>query len=254
MTTLRRRLVSIPAVILAAVLLVVLAPIWLPITLLVDLATAPRRLPRTRLVLFALCWAWLETVALGVCFVLWVTQRDLGPWYTLQRWWAARLVGALRVTCGFRMDVEGAGVTMPGPVVVFGRHASLADSVASLFVVAPNASTKPRYVLKRELLSDPCLDIAGNRIPDHFLDRGATDSGPELASLTALSRGMGAEDVAVIFPEGTRANPKKRARALEKIGERDPARAERCAGCATSSRRAPRGAPRYSQVHPTPTS
>jgi len=230
MTTLRRRLVSIPAVILAAVLLVVLAPIWLPITLLVDLATAPRRLPRTRLVLFALCWAWLETVALGACFVLWVTRRDLGPWYTLQRWWAARLVGALRVTCGFRMDVEGAGVTMPGPVVVFGRHASLADSVASLFVVAPNAHTKPRYVLKRELLSDPCLDIAGNRIPDHFLDRGATDSGPELASLTALSSGMGAEDVAVIFPEGTRANPKKRARALEKIGERDPARAERLRG------------------------
>lgn len=230
MTKLRRRLVSVPAVVLGALLLLVLTPIWLPIILIVDLVTAPRRLPRTRLLLFALCWAWVETTALGVCFVLWVTRRPLGPWYTLQRWWAARIVGSLRVTCGFRINVEGAGVTMPGPVVVFGRHASLADSVASLFIVAPDASTKPRYVLKRELLSDPCLDIAGNRIPDHFLDRGATDSGPELASLTALSTGMGAEDVAVIFPEGTRTNPKKRARALEKIGERDPARAERLRG------------------------
>ena len=31
----------------------------------------------------------------------------------------------------------------------------------------------------------------------------------------------------LIFPEGTRSSPKKRARALEKIAERDPARAER---------------------------
>ncbi|MCJ7437500.1 MAG: 1-acyl-sn-glycerol-3-phosphate acyltransferase [Acidimicrobiia bacterium] len=230
MTKLRRRVVSIPAVILGAVLLLVLAPIWLPVTLIVDLVTAPRRLPRTRLLLFGLCWSWLETIALGVCFVLWVTRRPLGPWYTLQRWWAARIVGSLRVVCGFRMDVEGAGVTMPGPVVVFGRHASLADSIASLFIVAPDAHTKPHYVLKRELLADPCLDIAGNRIPNHFLDRAATDSGPELASLTALSTGMGAEDVAVIFPEGTRSNPKKRARALEKIAARDPARAERLRG------------------------
>lgn len=230
MSKFRRRVVSIPAVILAAVLLLVLLPIWLPLTLIIDLVTAPRRVPRTRLVLFALGWAWLESVALGVAFVLWATRRDLGPWYTLQRWWAARIVGALRVTCGFRMDVEGAGVTLPGPVVVFGRHASLADSIASLFVIAPDAKTRPHYVLKRELLSDPCLDIAGNIIPNHFLDRGATDSGPELASLTALSTGMGTEDVTVIFPEGTRTNAKKRARALEKIGERDPARAERLRG------------------------
>ena len=230
MTKFRRRVVSIPAVSLGAVLMLLLAPIWLPITLVVDLFTAPRRLPRTRLLTFGLCWAWLETLALGVCFVLWATRRPLGPWYTLQRWWAARIVGSLRVVCGFRMDVEGAGVTMPGPVVVFGRHSSLADSIASLFIVAPDAHTKPHYVLKRELLIDPCLDIAGNRIPNHFLDRAATDSGPELASLTALSSGMGAEDVAVIFPEGTRSNPKKRARALEKIGARDPARAERLRG------------------------
>lgn len=230
MTKFRRRVVSIPAVILAAVLLLVLAPIWLPLTLIVDLVTAPRRLPRTRLLLFALCWAWLETLALGMCLVLWVTRRPLRSWYTLQRWWAARIIGALRVVCGFRMDVEGVGLTLPGPTMVFGRHASLADSIASLFVIAPDARTRPHYVMKRELLVDPCLDIAGNIIPNHFIDRGATDSGPELAALRTLAADMGAEDVTVLFPEGTRANPKKRTRALEKIGERDPARAERLRG------------------------
>jgi 1-acyl-sn-glycerol-3-phosphate acyltransferase len=228
--TFRRRLVSVPALLLGAPLLLLLLPIWLPIALVVDLVTAPRRLPRTRLLLFALCWAWIETAGVLTAFALWATRRDLGGWYALQRWWAARIVDSLRIVCGFKMNVTGADLARPGPVVVFGRHASLADSIASLAIVAPDAGMKPRYVLKRELLADPCLDIAGNVIPDHFLDRGATDSGPELAALTALSNGMGEHDVAVIFPEGTRANPKKRARALEKIGERDPARAARLQG------------------------
>jgi 1-acyl-sn-glycerol-3-phosphate acyltransferase len=40
---------------------------------------------------------------------------------------------------------------------------------------------------------------------------------------------MGADDVAVIFPEGTRASGGKRARAMAKIAERDPVRAARLA-------------------------
>ena len=69
-----------------------------------------------------------------------------------------------------------------------------------------------RFVIKRELLSDPCLDIAGNRMRNHFVDRGATHSGPELAALQELTTDMGDDTCAVIFPEGTRASPEKRAR------------------------------------------
>jgi 1-acyl-sn-glycerol-3-phosphate acyltransferase len=86
---------------------------------------------------------------------------------------------------------------------------------------------QPRYVLKRELLADPCLDIVGNRVPNHFLDRDTTDSEVELDAVRRLSAGMGSNQLAVIFPEGTRASAKKRARSLVKIGERDPERAER---------------------------
>ena len=52
------------------------------------------------------------------------------------------------------------------------RHASLADSLVSAWVITSVAGMNPRYVLKRELLVDPCLDIVGNRLPNHFLDRG----------------------------------------------------------------------------------
>jgi 1-acyl-sn-glycerol-3-phosphate acyltransferase len=85
-------------------------------------------------------------------------------------------------------------------------------------------------VLKRELLADPCLDVVGNRLPNHFLDREATDSAVELQALRQLAAGLANDQIAVIFPEGTRANAKKRARAIEKIGERDPERAARLAG------------------------
>ena len=110
------------------------------------------------------------------------------------------------------------------------RPASLADSLVSAWVVTSLAGLRPRYVLKRELLADPCLDIVGNRLPNYFLDRQAADSRLELDALTLLSAGMGLDDVAVIFPEGTRASPNKRERALSKLRERDPARAERLAG------------------------
>ena len=85
----------------------------------------------------------------------------------------------------------------------------------------------PRFVLKRELLADPCLDVVGQRLPNHFLDRQATDSAPELEALQSLVTDIDASTVGIIFPEGTRANNKKRTRALEKIATNDPDRADR---------------------------
>lgn len=228
---LRRRLVSIPAVVLGGVLLLVLAPIWLPIALIVDLVTAPRRLPRTRLLLFALCWTWFESLALVRLLWIWMTGggHDLVRMTKAQKWWASGLLGALRVMAGLRVEVEGVDAFHPGPAVLLARHACLADSLVSAWVVVAPAGLQARFVMKRELLVDPCLDIAGTSLRNYFLDRGASDSSAELAAITELTSDMGAEGCGVIFPEGTRANPDKRARALARIAERDPARAERLA-------------------------
>jgi len=143
----------------------------------------------------------------------------------LQRWWAARLMGALKATTGISVEAADASALSPGPTIMLCRHASLADSLVSAWVVTSKARMNPRYVLKRELLADPCLDIVGNRLPNHFLDRGADDSSAELAALRELAAGLQADEVAIIFPEGTRAAAHKRERALSKIGERAPERA-----------------------------
>ncbi len=69
----------------------------------------------------------------------------------------------------------------------------------------------------------------GLRVPNHFLDRGTHDGSVELDALRRLAAGVGPGIVGVIFAEGSRASDAKRSRALEKIAERDPERAERLA-------------------------
>jgi len=219
---------------------VVLTMFVVPLALaaaVVDVATGAlrrsgSRLPRVRLLGFGICWAWLETAGVLRAGLLWLSGRagDVDAHFRLQRWWADRLMQCLRATCGVEVDVDGVEALRPGGFVLLVRHASLADSLLTAWVVTENAGLRPRVVLKRELLADPCLDIVGHRLPNCFVDRDAADSGPELAAIAEMAHGLGDDDVAIIFPEGTRASAAKRTRALERIAEGDPARAARLAG------------------------
>ena len=244
---------SVPGVFCAAALLLALLPVWLPLAALLDLARGRTRLPVARLLMFALGWTLLESGAMVAVAALWLVGRshDRPIHYALQRWWAARLMATLRVTTGIRVEASGLESFEPSPVIMLCRHASLADSLVSAWVVTTLAGLHPRYVLKRELLFDPCLDIVGNRLPNHFLDRGAADSGPELAALTALTTDLDSGDVAIIFPEGTRASAAKRTRALERLTERDPLRAQRLAGLRHLLPPRPAGAVALLAGHPT---
>lgn len=228
---LRRRATSVTGVVVGAVALTLFAPLWVPLTAAADVARGRRRCPTTRLLAFGWGWCWLELGGVGAAAALWARGRagDRHAHYELQRWWAAHLMDLLRRTTGLTVDVEGVEALSAGRAVVLCRHCSLADSLVSAWVITSLAGTRPRYVLKRELLADPCLDVVGGRLPNHFLDRDAADSAAELAALRDLAAGMGDDDVAVIFPEGTRASPSKRARALARLAERDPVRADRLA-------------------------
>jgi len=228
----KRRLISMPGLILGAVILTVAIPVWLPLVLVIDACRLKWRFPLARLLSFAVCWVWLETSGVICSALLWITgqSKNLPKHYALQRWWADQLLRALKATCGFSVEVENIDALQPGPVLLFARHASLADSLVSAYVVTTLAQMNPRYVLKRELLADPCLDVVGQRLPNNFLDRQANDSTPELLALEELVTGIDESTVGIIFPEGTRANKKKRDRALEKIAVVDAERAQRLQG------------------------
>lgn len=229
---LKRRSVSIGGLFLTTVLLTVLVPVWLPLTLVIDAVRGRFRFPVARLLAFGFCYSWVESVAVVRAAWLWGTGRgsDLQANYDLMGWWAGVLMRSLRATTGIDPQIEGLDAIERGNAIMLSRHASLADSLVSGWVTRTVADVQPRYVLKRELLFDPCLDIVGLRTPNHFIDRAAVDGNLELDALRELASGVGPGVISVIFAEGTRASDGKRARAIEKIAERDPQRAEKMSG------------------------
>lgn len=249
----KRRLLTVPGLYLGGVLLTVLTPVWLVLGLIIDLARRRWRFPVVRLLAFAVLWAWLEIAGVTASAAFWLTgqRKNRRAHYGLQRWWAARLLGALRLTCGVRIEVENVAALQPGPAILLARHASLADSLVSAYVVTSVAGMNPRYVLKRELLGDPCLDIVGQRLPNYFLDRDAPDSTHELQALEALMSDADEKSVGIIFPEGTRANPVKRSRALEKLASKSVVRAERLRSLQHLLPPRPAGAMALLRGHPT---
>jgi len=226
---LRRRALSVTGLLVVAVVASVLAPVTLPALTIVDLIRGRRRLPLARLNLFGVWWCWIEAVGLLVALALWIVRRadDADRHYRLMAWWAGALMWGMGRALGRRPSVEGLDELERGRAIIVSRHASLADSLLSAWAIATRARLRPRYVLKRELLWDPCLDVVGLRIPNHFLARSLDDNSGELDALRSLATALGERDVVVIFAEGTRANPVKRARALERIAERSPDRAAR---------------------------
>lgn len=227
-----RRPITGLGVFLIAIVLTVTLPLWAIVTMVVDAVRGRVRFPISRLIAFATCWAWLETSGLVVALFLFFSGRgrSVTAHYALQTWWCRSLIQALGFTVGLQISVEGAENVGEGPFVAFCRHASLADSIMSSWVVASHVGLRPRFVLKKELKIDPCLDILGHRLPNYFVDRESSDIAGELQGIEQMAAGLGVKDCAVIFPEGSRASEKKRVRALERLRERSPQRAETLAG------------------------
>lgn len=214
---------------LLAVVLLVAAPVWVLGCGVYDLLGRRRRLPTVRLLFFAVLWAWLEVVAVVSSTVLWLAgqRRNRDAHYALQRWWSARVIEALRVTVGLRVDVEVPDDWGSGPYVALCRHASLGDAIMSCWVLSTFGGLKPRYVLKKELKMVPTLDVFGHRLPNYFVDRGSANVAAELTGIEEMAAGLDDRQVAVIFPEGSRASAVKREKDLARLRTRNPVRAAR---------------------------
>ena len=140
--------------------------------------------------------------------------------FRLQQWWASAVLRVAGKLLELDIQVEGADEALPGPTIVLMRHASILDTlIPSVYVQGP-AQWRVRYVLKQELLFDPCLDIVGNALPNYFVDRTG-DRQRELEGIRSLSRDLGDEGV-LIYPEGTRFSPEKLTRARKRVQQHTP--------------------------------
>ena len=224
-----RRVLTVPGYLVAWSVLVTTVPLWLPLLLLADVLR-PRPAMALRCAAFLVLYLTLELAGLLVAQALSLRRRvgqiDEAGWleghFRLQTWWAGTLLEQLMRLFRMRLDVEGTEEVARGPFLLFIRHSSIADTLLASLLVAKRHGVRLRYILKRELLWDPCLDVVGNRLPNVFVDRGATDSAREIERVAGLAEGLGSRDGVLIYPEGTRFSAAKRQRVLDRFESDGP--------------------------------
>lgn len=226
-----RRLVTVPAIALGLWLVVALFPLLLLLGLLIDLGRLSRTFSTTRLAVFLVAYLAIENVALVLLLGTWLTTRAgtrarLDATFRAQRRYTGLLLAAVTRAFALRFVVEGSELAAHGPLLVFARHASLIDVLVPGGFIANVHHLELRYVLKRELLVDPALDIAGHWIPNHFVDRGGSDTQRELAAIAKLKDGLGPREGVLLYPEGTRFSRRRREAAIARLSGPARARAE----------------------------
>jgi len=225
-TRLARRAVTVTTLFATTVAVTALAPALLPLACIASLASRYRGAART--VAFLICYVWCETAGVAIAFWLWARhgfarrggaryRAFLRANYRLQCGWSSALKRSAQTLFSLAFTVEGDDALAGRGAIVMPRHASMADTIIPMVFYAIPHRIRLRYVLKRELLLDPCLDIVGQRLPNCFVDRDADDSTVEIARVAALAQGLDDDEGVLIYPEGTRFSPERRARVLERL-------------------------------------
>lgn len=218
------RLITIPGFLAAWLLWIAAAPIWAVLSVLVDGMRRGRGLALRSALLVAV-YLTCELLGIAAGSGLWVWRKIFGiddeRWldlhFRLEAWWGATLFRSVVLLFSLRVEVEGDADLGRGPYLMLSRHTSSGDTLLAAAIVSRPYGIRMRYVLKRENLWDPCLDIVGNRLPNIFVDRFSGDSASEIERLRRIARDLGADDGVLIYPEGTRFSTEKRNRVIERL-------------------------------------
>lgn len=229
-----RRLVTIPIVYLAFLLMTLLLPVILIAGMAIDgFRWIASRTPAVALRIAAFGWVYLlgevwAILALAITGLL-PNSRSIAATYRLQSWWFNWNLATVRFLFRLRITVDGVTAVPPAPMLVLSLHASIIDTLLPGHYITDAFGIRLRYVLKKELLVDPALDIAGNRLPNVFVDRGG-DPASELESIRDLVISMPDDEGALIYPEGTRYSEAKRIKFTGRVSDQGGAIGEIAAG------------------------
>jgi 1-acyl-sn-glycerol-3-phosphate acyltransferase len=220
-----RRAISVPAVYAGFVLTTLGFPLWLALAAAADLLSggARRRWPVVRSLF--LVWGYFFWVCFGVTSWLGTElisfgtprSRYLRRLFRLQQIWARGLFGTARRALSLSVHVEEGFVPDEQPILLFVRHASLVDVLLPAVFVSGPHDVLLRYVMKREVLFDPAIDIVGQRLENAFVSRGKGSAEREEQAIRSLASGLGAREGVIVFPEGTRFSAEKQRDALERV-------------------------------------
>ena len=232
-TTILRRLLTHSGVGLGALIVWCGLPLWILLTLVADLirdGVGRRRFILTRILFFTAGWLACEVVGLTVAFAIWLRKLLTRPdEVTYRRWnfglqceWGNALLRIGQTAFGYRFEITGEEVVAPGPILLLPRHTSLADTVLAVSQISRPHDLILRYVLKRPLLMDPCIDVVGRRLTNYFALRGEK-SRAQFVGVADLADDLGPGDGILLYPEGTRYTEEKKLAILEKLEQRGQA-------------------------------
>ena len=240
MTWLVRRVVIAPAVILLAIALWVLLPLWLIVSAAL-VPVLPGRWRLLRILWLTVVWVTAESVLLVILLGYWVAsgfgRRIRAPYweglhYDLVQGLMYVVFREARRVLALRIETDGPSPdAYPGrPLIVACRHAGPGDSFTLIHALMYWYDREPRIVLKDTLAWDPAVDVVMNRIPARFVSPGKGGANFE-EQIADLARGLDGNDVFVIFPEGGNFTPDRRRRGIDRLRrlgfERMARRAER---------------------------
>ena len=230
----RRRLFTVPRTLAVWLALTLLFPPLLLVTVVIDLGrwlVSRKPWMATRMLLMGWVYLALQVSVVLVAGLQWLASLPFAgsarerraTWaYGLQTWWVRMLMAAMRTVLGLSFEVRGDAAVAPVPVIVLFRHASIVDNVLPHAFVTDRHGIKLRWVLKKELLTDPALDIGGNRLPNYFVDRCSDTPETERANIAQLGANLRDDEGVLLFPEGTRFSAAKRAARMERLADSSP--------------------------------
>jgi len=209
-----RRLVSLSVLAVVTVILYGLAPALFVLALIGSALPRFRTLPHA--LAFALGFLFYECTGVLRLGWLWLRYRNGADYMArnqqVQYWWAGGLLNLGIRLYDLSIEITGEQAIDGPSALVIARHTSIADTVLPMIYFAERRGEGMRYILKRELVKMPCLDIAGHRLPNLFVDRSGADTDKELAAIRVLTTRAGESESVLLYPEGTRYTPQKHAR------------------------------------------
>jgi hypothetical protein len=206
-----RRLVLAPLVVLVCVALTALAPLLLAGALVADAVRRRAGFGSTRLIAFGLAYLATEAAMIVALFVLWIgsgfgllvrTRAIQSAHYAVLRGWLRCVSAAAILLLGLRIEIVDAPQPRPGPLLVFGRHAGVGNSLMMVRALMLGFGRRPRAVMLGFLRWDPVIDIVGHRLPCLFIEHDPERSDDFVREIGALATGLGDADAFVLYPEG----------------------------------------------------
>jgi 1-acyl-sn-glycerol-3-phosphate acyltransferase len=238
-----RRLVLQPLFIVVTLAVTVLSPLLLLGAAAASPFVAGRWRP-LRVAAATIVWMQHEVVAIIACTGLWIialgrvnTPRMRERHYRLMRWFlrSARRWGERLLDVTVNIDDDGVAERVLAandrPLLVFSRHSGPGDTLYLVDMLLDRYGREPRIVMKEMLKLDPCIDLAGNRVPNYFVPPHARRrDGSWEHRIADLSRTLGKRGALLLFPEGGNFTEERRRRRLARLLRRGRRRDAQRAG------------------------